>query len=100
MCDRLSLPIYKFGETSTFLDTKGERITEQNLAGVQRIDYSRAIPDAPGKSRERATRVNSVVLFSFSSEIVINAEDRLWLNCPEMENPEGDTSSIPRRASA
>ncbi len=31
----------------TFFDAKGVRITEQNLAGVQRIDYSHAIPDAP-----------------------------------------------------
>ena len=31
----------------TFLDEDGERITERGIKGVQRINYSRAIPDAP-----------------------------------------------------
>ena len=31
----------------TFLDKDGQRITQGGLEGVQRVDYSRAIPDAP-----------------------------------------------------
>lgn len=31
----------------TFLDANGDRIADQSLDGVKRIDYSRAIPDGP-----------------------------------------------------
>jgi arylsulfatase A len=31
----------------TFFDKEGKRIKDQSIKGVQRIDYSRAIPDAP-----------------------------------------------------